>query len=185
MKKIFSGMKGGVTWAAKNEKSFLSSLRLSTNWDGVRSAQKVFSYLSILGSFLFVSLFFAPKFCIAEIVDVNYRALSIVESSQNPKAVSFLGAKYGRGLFQVSEIALKDFNEYNGLSVAPSELFDASVNEMVAVWLIEFRIPQILRRLGRRVTLSSVLSAYNKGYSGGLAHKYIEKYKKAVADAKV
>lgn len=113
-------------------------------------------------------------------VEINLKALSQIESSNNPHAVSFLGSRYGRGLYQVSEVALKDYLRYHKEErITPDDLFVVAINERVARWLLEKRIPQILRSLKRPVTLETVLSAYNKGYSPILAKDYINRYKKA------
>jgi len=114
-------------------------------------------------------------------VEVNLSALSAIESSNNPNAVSFLGAKYGRGLYQVSEIALQDYLIFHkNERITPQDLFNSAINERIASWLLYKRIPQVLRHIKRPVTLETVLSAYNKGYSPNLAHNYIQKYKKAL-----
>jgi hypothetical protein len=92
-----------------------------------------------------------------------------------------LGASYGRGLYQVSEIALSDYLQYHlKEKITPDDLFNPAINERIAVWLINVRIPQILKHLKRPITIETVLSAYNKGYKGDLAWNYIKKYKRAI-----
>ena len=41
-------------------------------------------------------------------IDMN--ALATIESNNNPKACSYKGCKYGRGLYQISEIVLKQYD---------------------------------------------------------------------------
>ena len=117
-----------------------------------------------------------------EASEISLDALAMVESSNNHMAVSFLGAKYGRGLHQISEIALKDYNTMTGNSVQKEELFDKEVNKEIALWLLNKRIPQLLRHYGQEITTESVLQAYNLGcmaYRNGKRNKnYVNKYNK-------
>lgn len=132
---------------------------------------------------LIIAIFFFNNLAIsyANTTEINLKALAQIESSNNPNAVSFLGASYGRGLYQVSEIALKDYLQYHiKEKITPDDLFNPAINERIAVWLINVRIPQILKHLKRPVTLETVLSAYNKGYSKDLAFNYIKKYRMAI-----
>jgi hypothetical protein len=48
---------------------------------------------------------------------------------------SFLGAKYGRGLMQVSDIALLEYNNRNKTNIEVSELYDIETNIKVGVWV--------------------------------------------------
>lgn len=139
---------------------------------------------SLNGIALFIIIFLFSNFltCYASTPDINLKALSLVESSGNPRATSFLGASYGRGLYQVSEIALKDYLQYHKNEVIhPDDLYNPIICEKVAKWLLFVRIPQVLRHLKRPITLETVLSAYNKGYSKKLANGYITKYRRAYA----
>ncbi len=115
-------------------------------------------------------------------IEIDLTALSMVESSGNSNAVSFKGAKYGRGLYQISEIALKDYNQCNNTSIKPSELFDPYKSEVICRWILETRIPQLLK--GYPITLESVLSAYNMGHirakRGIVATIYVKRYKEAL-----
>ena len=79
----------------------------------------------------------------AELVDLNI--IRAIESSGNAKAVSFLGAKYGRGAYQVSEICLQDYNECTNSSVKPDELFDEKICYTISRWYLTERIPKLLR----------------------------------------
>jgi soluble lytic murein transglycosylase-like protein len=57
------------------------------------------------------------------------------ESNFIVNANSFLGASYGRGLMQVSEIALKDFNNKMGYDYKPKDLYDPEINLIVGCWI--------------------------------------------------
>lgn len=123
----------------------------------------------------------AYKACYPEI---NLDIISQIESSNNPQAVSYAGAKYGRGLYQISEIALKDYNIENHTAIAPEELFNPEINKQIAQWLFEVRIPQILNNWDIPITNETLLWAYNAGVGRvkqGVMPKetknYIRKYK--------
>lgn len=61
-------------------------------------------------------------------------AMMSVESSFIIKVPSHLGALYGRGLLQVSEIALSDFNSWNGKEYTVDDLYSIEKNIEVGVW---------------------------------------------------
>jgi len=71
------------------------------------------------------------------------RGLSHVESRGNPRAESWLGARHGRGLYQVSEIVLEHSrwrhwysDAWRGLT--PEDLFSPSICGMIAVDQLEY-----------------------------------------------
>jgi soluble lytic murein transglycosylase-like protein len=96
--------------------------------------------------------------------EIDMNIIAQIESSGNPNAVSFRGAKYGRGLYQVSEVALADYNRNRAHSsqVAPESLFDPEVGYRVAFWYIS-QIKRYLRHYGHEVTTNNILWAYNAG----------------------
>jgi len=116
--------------------------------------------------------------------DIDMERLAMIESSNNPNAVSYRGAKYGRGLYQVSEICLYEYNEMTGNDYQPKDLFNPHINTLVAVWYLDKRIPQMLKHYGLDVTDSNILWAYNAGIGRVLdgvmpdeTRRYIKKYK--------
>ena len=54
-----------------------------------------------------------------------------VESKFDKEANSYLGAKYGRGIGQVSEIALADYNRVNKTEYTPADLYDIATNIII------------------------------------------------------
>lgn len=118
-------------------------------------------------------------------VKISLPALAQVESAGNPRADSFLGAKFGRGLYQISDVALEDYLAYHPTRFfAFSDLYKPDVCKEVALWLLTVRIPQLIRHHGKEVTLENVLTAYNMGHvavkRGVVAERYIAKYKEAL-----
>ena len=141
--------------------------------------------IAILGWLLFfimLGLYFCPDL---EAQETNLDIIAQIESSGNPLAVSYRGAKYGRGLYQISEIALLDFNRENKVKIAPQSLFDPKIGYVVAKWYLMARIPQFLRNKGIPVTTVNVLWAYSagignviKGIKPDETKNYIRKYHK-------
>lgn len=115
-------------------------------------------------------------------IDVN--AIAKIESSLNPAAVSFLGEKYGRGLHQISEVALKDFNSFSKVKYSPNQLFNPAVNTEIANWLLSKRYPQILKAYRLPLTEENLLTCFNMGCAsikkGKTATNYIKKYRRAL-----
>lgn len=119
--------------------------------------------------------------CHAE--EINMQALATIESSNGLHQDSFLGSKYGRGLYQVSEVLLSDYNRLNGCNIRPQDLYDDAVNEIVADWALYNYIPKQLTHYGCEVTEKAVLQAYNlgpKAYANGKRNlNYLAKYYEA------
>ncbi len=96
--------------------------------------------------------------------EINLDVIKQIESSGNPNAVSFRGAKYGRGLYQISEIALKDYNRMaqNGAEIAPEQLFDPELNYTIAKWYIA-QIKRYLTHYGIPVNKVNIIASWNWG----------------------
>jgi soluble lytic murein transglycosylase-like protein len=125
----------------------------------------------------------------AKAEEVNLEVISQIESGNNPKA--FNSRSGAVGLYQITAICLKDYNQELSLSVKKKELFNAETNFKIASWFLNKRIPQLLRRLGLEDTLENRLIAYNAGISYVKNRKplpketiaYIAKYKRLKRNA--
>lgn len=114
---------------------------------------------------------------------INLEIIKQIESSGNPRAYN--NSSGARGLYQITDICRRDYNKMTGEQITPDQLFDAQVNERIAAWYINKRIPQMLRHYGKPVTIKNVLTAYNAGISCVVRGKplpqetveYIRKYK--------
>jgi len=103
-----------------------------------------------------------PSFASSVVIDM--KKLAWIESSNNPRAVSYKGAKYGRGLYQVSEKVLKEWNDFHPHEkYTPEDLFDPEINRKIATWYLYVRIPYMLRRYKVPDTVEHRLIAYNWG----------------------
>ena len=116
--------------------------------------------------------------------NVDMAKISMIESSNNPKAYN--ASSKARGLYQITPICLKDFNDYHpNNQYTLEQLYDASINTIIAKWYLDVRIPQMLRHFKKEVTIENILFAYNagigkviKGIMPEETRKYIGKYSK-------
>lgn len=90
---------------------------------------------------------------------VNLSIIERIESGGNPNAVSNKGAI---GSFQITPIALRDFNQQTNSQLDTSDLRSAEISAHVAIWLLEVRAPQLL---GVRDSVRNRLITFNCGIS--------------------
>lgn len=113
-------------------------------------------------------------------LDINIiLAIIFVESHYNEKAESFLGAVHGRGLMQVSEIGLKDYNRVNKTGYVPKDLYNPEINIKVGTWIFYYNI-----HYGVDNNYADMLSAYNTGIGSWRKNifnsDYVNKIEKAL-----
>lgn len=106
-------------------------------------------------------------------------AIIFVESHYNEKAESFLGAIHGRGLMQVSEIGLKDYNRVNKTNYVPKDLYNPEINIKVGTWIFYYNL-----YYGVDNNYADMLSAYNTGIGSWRKNifnlDYVNKIEKAL-----
>lgn len=87
-------------------------------------------------------------------------AMMAIESQFCWWANSFLGPGNGRGLLQVSEVALKDFNDKNSANkkYGPQDLYDIEINIEVGCWVYKQN-----ERYADTVCTLELVAAYNCG----------------------
>jgi hypothetical protein len=95
--------------------------------------------------------------------EIHLPTIAQIESSNNPNAISFRGAKFGRGLYMVSEILLSEYNTLTKHNYTTEDLFDKKINEQIARWYFFVRIPQMLRAYKLDVNDRNILCCYNWG----------------------
>lgn len=104
-------------------------------------------------------------------------AIAYQESTFYPKAVSPLGKDYGYGLWQISAIALRDYNWKHNTSYHQSDLEKPSIAAEVAAWVFQYNA-KYLEDAGVSVTKRNKLLAYNAGWQrvkAGFDSSYPEK----------
>lgn len=80
------------------------------------------------------------------------------ESDFKKRAESYLGPVYGRGVGQVSEIGLADYNENNIVKYKPEDLYDIRINVIVSCWIYERNEVYGVHGTNRKII------AYNEGH---------------------
>ena len=117
-----------------------------------------------------------------------FDAVTEVESNNNPLAASIKGA---RGLMQITQPALTDYNTYNKAEYNMEDMFDPELNTTVGRWYLSNRIPTMLKAFKLPVTLDNILWAYNAGIGNvvkGIKPEetvaYIEKVKSKLEEVK-
>ena len=121
---------------------------------------------------------------------IDLKAIKVIESSNNPLAYNAKTRCYG--LYQISEICLKDFNNFHGTAYRPRDLFNPLLNKRISAWYFK-RIEKMLKFYGVPVSLAAVLASYNWGIGNvldwhkeggefrrlpGMTRAYIRKYQK-------
>ena len=112
--------------------------------------------------------------------DIDMDKIAMIESSGNPNAYN--GRSGAIGLYQITKICLDDYNLYNAPVLPRNALWRPEVNEKVAQWYMNKRIPQLLRYYGHADTIENRIIAWNAGikYVGKNVPRetldYIKKY---------
>ena len=113
--------------------------------------------------------------------EINLYTISRIESSNREDACSYKGCKYGRGLFQISEIVLQEWNDYHpNEQYLPRHLFQGEANRRIANWYFD-RIETMLIYYDLPTDLDHVLAAYSWGI-GNLRKYGIENIPKETRD---
>jgi len=117
--------------------------------------------------------------------EINMDIIAQIESSNNPLAYN---ARSGAtGMYQITEICLREYNNYNNADVAIEDMFNANTCYAIANWYMNARIPRMLKYYGIDDTDKNRLWAYNAGI--GKIEKcimpletknYINKYKEMI-----
>lgn len=108
---------------------------------------------------LFIMFFLICTSAQAETIDLE--AIKHIESHGNPLAVNT--RTQCRGLYQISEICLKEYNQFRHTNYTPQDLFNPLINETIAGWYLHRRLPQLLKRFSIPVNRLNLIVAYNWG----------------------
>lgn len=137
--------------------------------------KRSFSKLLLLPLLLLSSYGFTPNYAMSYKMDyseqtsektildyykVNPMIIEVIESNGNSFAISIKDAK---GIMQVTNICLLDYNKANKTNYTESQLFIPEINKEVANWYISIRIPELLKERHLKVNVANVLICYNGG----------------------
>lgn len=114
--------------------------------------------------------------------EIDLSRIAQIESSGNPLA--FNSRSKARGLYQITPICLKEYNSFHKAKYGPQDLFNPKVNEQIASWYLNVRIPKMLRYFGRADTTENRIICYSAGISYVVSGKpipsetkqYLKKY---------
>lgn len=120
-------------------------------------------YIIVLGV-LVMAILMARMAWSAEVIDLD--VIARIESSGNPLAWN--RRTDARGLFQITPVCLKHYNDANKTRVTPSDLFDAETNRMIAEWYLGWLA-------ARLESVDDILIAYNWGIGNLRKYKAGEK----------
>lgn len=118
----------------------------------------------------------------AEQVYIDMSIISKIESNNNPLAYN--PRTKAIGLYQITFICLKDYNNYHSKKITKQELFNTDNNYKVAYWYLNIRIPKMLKFYNKEISVKNILICYNTGISYIVKNKklptetvnYIKKY---------
>jgi soluble lytic murein transglycosylase-like protein len=84
-----------------------------------------------------------------------------IESNDNPKAYNRYSQ--ARGLYQITPICLKEYNNFHDIKYSLEELYNPEINTRIAEWYLQVRIPQMLKHYHKPDTDENRIIAYNAG----------------------
>ena len=94
--------------------------------------------------------------------DIDMTKISQIESSNNPEAYN--AKSQARGKNQITPIVLKEWNNYHKSEQhGVKDLFNEEINDKIANWYMNKRIPQMLKAKKIKDTVENRLIAYNYG----------------------
>jgi soluble lytic murein transglycosylase-like protein len=134
-------------------------------------------------NFVLLLLFsFFLSYAYADIVDISI--IARIESSNNP--LVYNQRTKATGLYGITPICLKEFNQYNHKSYTLASLFNPIRNYEVAYWYLNIRIPQMLKYYNKKIMIENILICYDAGIKYVVKDlplkketiNYIEKYKR-------
>ena len=92
---------------------------------------------------------------------IELAILIMLESSGNPNAHN--KKSDARGLCQITQPVLEEFNHYVGSGYGAKDLFNPQINRRIARWYLGKRIPEMLKVFDMPITLDNVLICWNAG----------------------
>lgn len=93
-------------------------------------------------------------------ITIDLKIIKTIESGGDPYAVNVETGCYG--IYQISEICLKDFNQFHHSHYVIKDLFRLAINEKIASWYFG-RIKEMLASYGIPINLTTLIASYNWG----------------------
>ena len=154
----------------------------------IQDMERFYVYPAFVVTICILLAFLLAAFCAKKVSaeEIDLKAIAQIESSGNPRAWNKVDD--GHGLYQITPIALKDYNQHHIFKLTMNDMWDPVYNKTVAQWIFEVRIPQMFKFFRLKDTPQNRIVAYNCGISClTKKHKlpkttnvYLEKYAKLV-----
>lgn len=118
---------------------------------------------------------------------IDLDVIAQIESSQ--KAGAYNARSGATGMYQITEIALKDYNQQTGEAYTLRDMYDPVLARKVADWTFHVRYPQFFKKMQVEDSLENRIIAWNAGISHVRYKKdlpaetrnYISKYQRLTA----
>jgi hypothetical protein len=115
------------------------------------------------------------------LIDMN-KIMMIESGGRNVH--SNIKSEHAIGLFQITPVVLKEYNQFHHTNYKSNDLYDTRLNTQIASWYLNKRIPAMLRAYKKPVTTRNIIVAYNAGISyvvknkplPSITKRYLKKY---------
>lgn len=98
--------------------------------------------------------------CLADgITPINMKIIAHIESSNDCGAIN----GQAMGLYQITPIALLDYNRQTKSHIKKSGLFNCATSKKIASWMFKKRIPKILKSKNKPITKENLIIGFNCG----------------------
>lgn len=136
----------------------------------------IYAFISLI--VIVTLLLFIPT---AHAEQIDMHKIMMIESGGNPNAVEKWG---GVGLYQVTPVVLKEYNQFKKTIYSRNDLFNPAINTAIANWYLTRRIPTMLKHYRKPITTRNIIISYNAGISYVVKNKllppttinYLKKY---------
>ena len=110
---------------------------------------------------VFSIIFHSQNICLAKNY-VNLSKIKMIESSGNPNAYN--EKTEAIGLYQITPVCLKEWNNYHPKEhYTKNDLYNPEINEKIAKWYLNIRIPEMLKYYGYKITVENIIICYDWG----------------------
>lgn len=110
---------------------------------------------------------------------ISMKGIRAAEGSHSQSTVSSAGAI---GYYQVTPVVMREYNDANYTFYNRVDLFEPKINQRVAYWYANKRIPEMLKAKKKPVTVENILIAYNAGISRVVSGRIPKTTRKYIKD---
>ena len=111
-------------------------------------------------------------------IDMN--TIRKIESSGQRNALNHKSG--ARGHYQITAICLQEYNNFHKVKYTKDDLWKVDINERIAIWYFEVRIPALLKHFKLVDSVENRLICYNAGIGWAIKYKRTGKLPKETKD---